>query len=272
MMDWTSKGRMTAAGKGLEYACFGPAPEKESPVIVMLHEGLGSSGLWRDVPQKISDATGLGVITYSRAGYGFSDPATLPRPLDYMTREAVDVLPDVLNEIGAKRVILLGHSDGATIAAEYAGRVSDMRVRGLILIAPHFFTEPMGLAEIAAAKVAFETTDLPAKMAKHHADAEATFRGWNEAWLAPGFVDWHVGEAIDHWRIPCLALQGAQDQYGTLAQIREIESRAYVPVETCIIEGARHAPHLEAQDETLAAIADFCARLVRIESEVVVPA
>lgn len=272
MADWTDLGRVTAGGKSLEYACFGPPPRADAPVIVMLHEGLGSSGLWRDVPEQISQATGLGVMTYSRAGYGFSEPAELPRPLDYMTREAMDVLPDILNEIGASQVILMGHSDGATIAAEYAGRVEDHRVRGLILIAPHFFTEPMGLAEIAAAKVAFETTDMPVKMAKYHTDAEATFRGWNDAWLAEGFRDWHVGEVIDYWRIPCLAIQGTEDQYGTLAQIREIETRAYVPVEICIVEGANHAPHLEAPAQTQGAIREFCARLMRIEAAEVIPA
>lgn len=265
-MEWSENTHLTAGGKRIEARCFGPQPGGDLPTIVMLHEGLGSAALWRDVPAQVSKATGLGVIAYSRQGYGFSDPAALPFPLDYMTREAVDVLPDVLDQIGANRVILLGHSDGATIAAEYAGRVEDFRVRGLILIAPHFFTEEMGLAEIAAAAKAFETTDLSERMAKYHADPVATFRGWNEAWLAPGFRDWHVGEVIDYWRIPCLAIQGEDDQYGTLAQIEEIENRAYSPVDTAILPGARHAPHLEAPEATLRAITGFCARLATIEA------
>lgn len=265
MADWTDSGTLTAGGKALEYACFGPAPD-QATTLVMLHEGLGCVALWRDIPERISALTGMGVVAYSRAGYGQSDLADLPRPLDYMTREAVEVLPEVLDGLGISRAVLLGHSDGATIAAEYAGRLQDHRIRGLILIAPHFFTEPMGLAEIAAARTAFETTDLPARMARYHRDPANTFRGWNDAWLAPGFADWHIGEVIDYWRIPCLAIQGADDQYGTLAQIREIETRSYAPVDSVILPGVQHAPHLEAADETLGAIGAFCAHLAAMEA------
>lgn len=262
-MLW-GEGHLTAGGKSLEYKTYG---EKfDGPVIVMLHEGLGSVSLWRDVPDRIAKATGLPVFAYSRAGYGQSDLADLPRPLDYMTREAVDVLPEVLDQVGAAHYILLGHSDGATIAAEYAGRVSDMRIRGIILIAPHFFTEEMGLAEIAKAREAYEATDLKDKMARHHRDPDNTFRGWNESWLAPGFKDWNVAEVIDYWRIPCLAIQGRDDQYGTLAQIEEIETRTYSPADIAVIDGARHAPHLEAPEETLAAITEFCDHLVTMEA------
>ncbi|KZY41969.1 alpha/beta hydrolase, partial [Roseovarius sp. HI0049] len=182
-IDWKAgKGTLEASGKSLEWAAFGPAPG-DNPVIVMLHEGLGCLALWRDFPERVAQATGCPVFAYSRAGYGQSDAAELPRPLDYMTREAVDVLPDVLDALGDGPVILFGHSDGATISAEYAGRVEDYRVRGLILMAPHFFTEPMGLAEIAKARKAFEAGDMKDRMAKYHRDAEATFRGWNDAWL-----------------------------------------------------------------------------------------
>ena len=144
--------RLTAGGKSLEYARWGP---DGAPTLLLLHEGLGSLGLWRDFPARLADATGWAVAAYSRAGYGASDPADLPRPLDYMTREATEVLPDVIDAIGADQVVLFGHSDGATIAAIHAGRISDPRVRGVVLMAPHFFTEPEGLAEIARAKVAF---------------------------------------------------------------------------------------------------------------------
>lgn len=261
----TGEGFISAGGKRLEYKSFGAASGTE-PVIVMLHEGLGSVSLWRDAPERIAKATGLPVFAFSRAGYGQSDPTDLPRPLDYMTREAVDVLPEVLDQLGADRVILLGHSDGATIAAEYAGRIEDYRVRGIILIAPHFFTEETGLAEIAKAKVAFEEIDLKDKMARHHRDPENAFRGWNDAWLAPGFKAWNVAEVIDYWRIPCLAIQGRDDQYGTLAQIEEIETRTYSPADVAVIEGARHAPHLEKPDETVAAIREFCAHLETMEA------
>ncbi len=231
----------------------------------MLHEGLGCVALWRDFPQKLTEATGLGVFAFSRAGYGASDPAPLPRPLDYMTREARETLPPLFDAIGLKRGVLLGHSDGASIAAIYAGSVEDFRVRGLVLIAPHVFTEESGLASIAAARVAYETGDLRARLAKYHRNVEVAFRGWNDAWLDPGFKSWNIADAVDYWRVPALVLQGDADPYGTLAQVREIETRSYAPVDVEILEGCGHAPHLERADATLAAVADFCARLQRIE-------
>lgn len=262
---WASgAGRLEADGKSLEWASWGPAPEK-APTLVLLHEGLGSLGLWRDFPERLAAATGMGVFAWSRAGYGASDPCDLPRPLDYMTQEAVKVLPQVLDAMGFERGVLMGHSDGATIAAVHAGSVVDHRVRGLVLMAPHFFTEEMGLAAIAAAREAYETGDLRDRLARHHSNVDVAFRGWNDAWLHPDFRTWHVGEVIDYLRIPVLAIQGRQDQYGTLAQISEIEDRIYSPVETLILEECRHAPHQDQPEAVLAEVADFCARLDRIE-------
>jgi pimeloyl-ACP methyl ester carboxylesterase len=264
-MTWKTDGTFTieAAGKRLEARCFGPKPG-DRPTIVMLHEGLGSVSLWSDFPEQLSRATGWGVFAYSRAGYGQSDPVELPRPLDYMTREAVDVLPDVLDAIGLREGILLGHSDGATIAAIYGGSVQDHRVRGLVLIAPHFFTEPAGLASIAEAKSAY-ADGLRDKLARHHKDVDVAFKGWNGAWLDPGFKAWNVEEVIDYLRVPVLAVQGRNDQYGTLAQIEAIEARIYSPADIEIIEDSRHAPFLDQRDRTLAVIAEFVARLDRIE-------
>lgn len=268
--DWNA-GQLSsikAGGKSLEAVAFGPPPGS-APTIVMLHEGLGCIAMWRDFPQKLAEATGFGVLVYSRAGYGQSDPVELPRPLDYMTCEAMEVLPEVLKAIGFKNGILLGHSDGASIAAIYTGGVEDFRVRGLVLMAPHFFTEPSGLASIAEAKVNYETTDLREKLARYHKDADNAFRGWNDAWLDPGFESWNIADAIDYLRIPVLAIQGADDQYGTIAQIREIENRIYSPVDVEIIENCKHSPHIEQPQKTLDAVAEFCARLERIEKEVV---
>jgi pimeloyl-ACP methyl ester carboxylesterase len=265
---WSNEGaqRLAADGKSLEYACWGPPPA-QAPTLVLLHEGLGSVALWRDVPQKLVDATGFGVLAYSRAGYGNSDPVDLPRPLDYMTREATRSVGDVLDAAGIEHAVLLGHSDGATIATIYAGSVSDMRVRALILMAPHFFTEPAGLDAIRKAGEAYRNGDLKTKLAKYHADVDTAFRGWFDAWTAPGFKDWNVADAIDHLRIPVLAIQGRDDPYGTLAQITEIEDRIYSPVETAILDDCGHAPHIEQPIATLDAIAEFCARLDRIERE-----
>ena len=264
-MDWNAgEGWLTAGGKSLEWKAYGPTPE-ESPTIVMLHEGLGCAALWRDFPQKVAEATGWGVFVYSRAGYGQSEAAQLPRPLDYMTREAVEVLPQVLDVIGFQRGVLMGHSDGATISAIYAGSIEDFRVRGLILMAPHFFTEDMGLEAIAQAAEAYASGDLRDRMAKYHADPDHTFRGWNDAWLDPAFKAWDVSEVIDYLRIPTLAIQGTQDQYGTLRQIDEIESRSYAPVDVVVLDGVKHAPHQDAPDAVLGAVVEFCTRLDRIE-------
>lgn len=264
--EWNhgAAGAITVNGKRLEATCFGPPPG-EAPTIVMLHEGLGCVALWRDFPERLAEATGFGVFVFSRAGYGQSDPVDLPRPLDYMTREAHDVMPGVLDAIGFEYGILLGHSDGASIAAIYAGGVEDFRVRGLVLMAPHFFTEPGGLKSIAEAKAAYETGDLRGRLAKYHKDVDNAFRGWNDAWLDPGFETWNIAESIDYLRIPVLAIQGADDQYGTLAQIHEIENRIYSPVDVEILANCRHSPHIEQPEKMLSAVAEFCARLDRIE-------
>ncbi len=258
-------GALLIGGKRLEAVCHGPPP-REAPTIVLLHEGLGCVALWRDFPRALAQATGFGVFAWSRAGYGQSDPVELPRPLDYMTREAVVGLPRVLDAFGFRRGVLLGHSDGASIAAIHASSVTDFRVRGLILVAPHFFTEPEGLASIEQARIAYESGDLRARLAKYHKDVDNAFRGWNGAWLDPGFRSWNIAESIDYLRVPVLAIQGADDQYGTLAQIREIEERIYSPVDVEILADCRHSPHLEQPERTLTAIADYCSRLSRIEA------
>ena len=262
MVDWSAgKGFLEAGGKRLEWAAFGPAPSGDAPAIVLLHEGLGCVALWRDFPLKLSQATGCPVFAFSRAGYGQSDACDLPRPLDYMTREAVGVLPGVLAALAAPRVILMGHSDGATIAAEYAGRVTDPRLAAVILMAPHFFTEEMGLAEIARAREAYETTDLRSKMARYHRDPDAAFRGWNGAWLDPGFRQWNVADAIDGIVVPVLAIQGRDDEYGTLAQLEEIARRCTAPCETLALDECRHAPQFDRPQAVLDAAKALVARL-----------
>jgi len=265
--NWSDGGSqfIMVEGLQLEAACFGPPPE-QAPTLVLLHEGLGCVALWRDFPEKLATATGNGVFVYSRAGYGQSSPCSLPRPLDYMSREANSVLPAVLDGIGFRRGVLLGHSDGATIAALYGGLSGDLRVRGLVLIAPHFFTEPEGLQAIADARLQYQTGNLRQRLGKYHADVDCAFTGWNDAWLDPEFRDWNVTDAIDHLRIPVLAIQGREDAYGTLAQIEEIENRIYSPLETELLSGCGHAPHLEQESKTLQAVTGFVDRLNRIEA------
>ena len=250
-------GEIVADGKRLEGVAYGPPPGS-APAIVMLHEGLGCVALWRGFPAMLAAATGWGAFAYSRAGYGQSDPVDLPRPLDYMTREARFCLPEVLEAIGLKGGVLLGHSDGASIAAIYAGEHTDERIKGLILMAPHLFTEEMGLASIAETRVAYRTGDLRAKLAAYHRHVDCAFRGWNDAWLDPGFKSWNIVDSIERWRVPALLIQGADDQYGTLAQIRAIEARSPMPVIAEILPACRHSPHVDEPQATLEAIAKFC--------------
>lgn len=253
-------GHLMVGGHRLEVWTTGPRPGN-APSLVLLHEGLGCVALWRDFPARLAMETGLGVCVYSRAGYGASDPCELPRPLDYMTHEARTALPELLDRIGFRDGVLVGHSDGASIAAIHAGEVRDRRVRGLVLMAPHFFTEEMGLSAIAEARQAFEETDLRERLARYHRDVDAAFRGWNDAWLDPGFRDWDIRASLKRIEIPILCLQGTEDQYGTEAQVQVVAERAAGPVTIRMVPDCRHAPHLEATELALDEIVRFVARL-----------
>jgi pimeloyl-ACP methyl ester carboxylesterase len=270
-MTLPDQGVLELGAMRLEYRMIGPRPDA-APTIVMLHEGLGCVGLWGAFPEQLAAAPGAGVFVYSRAGYGQSSPVTLPRPLSFMHDEARAVLPRVLDAIGFRRGLLLGHSDGASIAALYAGSVQDHRVRGLILIAPHFFTEDMGIAEIAKAKIAYATTDLRQKLARWHADVDNAFVGWNEAWLDPAFRQWDITEQLAYIRVPVLIVQGADDQYGTSRQIDVAQDECYCPVEVALLPGVRHAPHREAPETLLQVTSDFASRLLRDHHEGELPA
>jgi pimeloyl-ACP methyl ester carboxylesterase len=265
-MTFADQGFLDLGNMRLEYRMIGPRPQ-DAPTIVMLHEGLGCAGLWADVPDKLAAVTGAGVFVYSRAGYGQSSPVSLPRPLTFMHDEAKDVLPQLLDAIGFRRGLLLGHSDGASIAAIYAGSVQDHRVRGLILIAPHFFTEDSGIAEIARARDAYATTDLRVKLARWHADVDNAFRGWNDAWLDPDFRKWDITTELAYIRVPILIVQGEGDQYGTVKQIEAAERECYCPVEVALLPGVRHSPHREAHDVLLKAASEFANRLLRDHQE-----
>jgi pimeloyl-ACP methyl ester carboxylesterase len=265
-MTLPDEGFLELEPQRLEYRMIGPRPDA-APTIVMLHEGLGCVGLWGAFPEQLSVATGAGVFVYSRAGYGHSSPAALPRPLSFMDVEALDVLPRVLAAIGFQRGILFGHSDGASIATIYAGSVQDHRVRGLVLMAPHFFTEAMGLTEIRRAGEAFNAGILRDKLKRWHADVDGAFRSWIEPWLNPDFQKWDITEALGYIRVPILILQGAEDQYGTLKQVDVAKEECFCPVEVAILPGARHSPHRDAPVATLDAVAGFINRLLRDHHE-----
>jgi pimeloyl-ACP methyl ester carboxylesterase len=255
-------GFLTIGASDLEYRMIGPAPA-DAPTIVMLHEGLGSAALWGDFPDELQASTGAGVFVYSRAGYGASTPVELPRPLDYMHVEARDVLPKILDQIGFRRGLLLGHSDGASIAAIYAGSHQDHRVQGIVLIAPHFIVEDVSVAAIAEIKQAYETSSLRSKLGRWHRDVDIAFYGWNDAWLDPKFRDWDISEYLAYIRVPVAILQGVNDQYGTLRQVEIAQQECYCPVDVTLIPDAGHQPHREASGPTLDAISQFANAVLR---------
>ena len=214
-----------------------------------------------DFAAELAAATGWGVFAYSRFGYGTSDTITLPRPMNYMQDEALTVLPQVIDAAGIRHALLIGHSDGASIAAIHAGGVQDPRVRGAVLIAAHFMVEELNIASIATIKATYEQGELRQRLARYHRDVDAAFRGWNDAWLDPRFRAFDITDYVARIRVPILALQGVDDPYGSLEQLRVLRRIATCPLETRVIAGARHSPHLEARDATLPAIVSFVHRV-----------
>jgi pimeloyl-ACP methyl ester carboxylesterase len=240
----------------LETAWWGPGPTK-APTLVLLHEGLGCIALWRDVPALLAEATGCGVFAYSRFGYGQSDPKPLPWPLTYMQDEARDVLPRVLDAAGIREAVLVGHSDGGSIAACYAGNARDERLRGIVLIAAHFFAEALNISSIRQIRAEYAQGQLRERLARYHRDVDMAFHGWNDSWLHPEFRNFNLTADLAGIDVPILATQGADDPYGTAAQLDVLRRYTRAPLETALIAGARHAPHLEAKQTTLNAIARF---------------
>ncbi len=251
---------LTINGARLEGRCWGPPPD-QADTIVLLHEGLGSVGLWRDFPEKLSRATGMGVFAFSRQGYGRSDLRAVTRAIDFMRVEAVDVLPHVLDAIGFRRGLFVGHSDGASIAAIYAGLVDDERLQGIVLMAPHFFIEEKTLASIREARDVFINTDLSEKMGRYHSDSAHTFFGWCDAWLRPEFASWDITDVLPGINIPVLAIHGADDQYGTVAQIDVIGDNIGPLLEKHILADCKHIPFLEQGEKVLGLIKTFARRV-----------
>ena len=246
------EGQIRIGDMTLEYRLIGPSPS-QSPTIVLLHEGLGSISTWGDFPRRLAERTGAGVFVYSRSGYGASPAAHASLPIDYVRRHALDVLPKILAAIGFRDGILLGHSDGASMAAAYAGIVKDPRVRGLVLMAPHFSVEPETLAEIRNAREAFETRDLRGRLARHHTNVDVAFRGWNDVWLDPEFAAFNLRAELAEIRVPVLVIRGDNDRYGTHRQAWLARELCRCPVEILILPDCGHVPHREKPDETLAA-------------------
>lgn len=239
----------------LEAHWYGPSPDA-APTLVFLHEGLGSASAWRDFPHRLADQTGCGALVYSRRGYGSSPPAELPRPVRYMHDEAI-VLGEVMRHHGVRDAILVGHSDGASIAIIHAGRAQSNRLLALILEAPHVFAEPSGIDSIAAMKTRYDTTDLRRRLARHHHDADHAFRGWNDVWLDPAFRAWNIEEFLPAITMPILLVQGTDDPYGTWKQIEAIAGQVRGPVETLRVHPAGHAPHRDQPGLVLETMSAF---------------
>ncbi|NMG45666.1 alpha/beta fold hydrolase [Aromatoleum toluvorans] len=248
-------------GKNLEYVRLPSAhPREGAPAIVFLHEGLGSVAMWRDFPQKIADATGCEAVVFSRAGYGRSDAAELPRTTRYMHDEGLAVLPALLDALQLDRPILLGHSDGGSIALICAGG-TDTKLSGVILMAPHVLVEDISVKSIAQAKVAWQSTDLPARLGKYHADVDAAFRGWNDIWLHPDFRAWNIEEYVPRIACPVLAIQGEDDEYGTMDQIDRIAAQAR-DVDLVKLADCRHSPHKDQPAAVIEAVGEFVNRIL----------
>jgi pimeloyl-ACP methyl ester carboxylesterase len=247
----TATGFLRIGQHSLEYSWHGePGP----CALVLLHEGLGSVGLWRELPPKLSDAAGLPVFVYSRPNYGRSSAsAPLPRPVRYMHDEAL-LLEEVLRAAGISDPVLFGHSDGASIALLHAAA---RRVRGLVLEAPHVFAEQLSLDSIAKAREAYERGDLRERLARWHEHVDAAFWGWNGPWLHPGFRGWNLTGCLHSIRAPTLLIQGEADEYGTVAQIEAIQRSLPGRTETLLLPGTGHSPHKDREPEVLSATARF---------------
>ncbi|MBE0619735.1 MAG: alpha/beta hydrolase [Burkholderiales bacterium] len=243
-------------GRSLEYRRIAAAAD--GPTLVFLHEGLGSISQWRDFPQRIVEATGLPALVYARYGHGQSAVLQQPHGVDFMHREALEALPELLRQLGIERPILIGHSDGASIALIHAG--SGHLLRGLVAMAPHVFVEDISIESIVAAKRAFETTDLRDKLARHHRDPVKTFYGWNDVWLAPAFRSWNIERFLPTIGCPLLAIQGFDDEYGTMAQVDAIARQAGAPVEVLKLEQCGHSPQRDQPEKVAEAIVRFVKR------------
>ncbi len=240
----------------LEYQWIG-SPRADAPPVVFLHEGLGSISMWKDFPREFCAAHGLSGFVFSRYGYGNSSPK--PRderwPVDFMHRQADEVLPSLFASVGIERPWLFGHSDGGSIALLHAARHT---VAGVIAVAPHLFVEEISIRSIELAREAYESSDLRARLARHHADPDSAFRGWNDAWLSPEFQRWNIERDIETIACPVLAAQGVDDEYGTLEQIRAIR-RKLPRTELLEIADCGHSPHRDQPGVLCAAAGRFIA-------------
>ena len=251
--------RVTAAGRSLEYEWVGTG-QSGRPVLVFLHEGLGSIRQWRDFPRKVAEAVGCRALVYDRYGYGQSDVLAEPRrSVKFMHDEALLSLAEFLSCLKVENPVLVGHSDGASIALIHAG--AGHPVRGVVALAPHVFIEPICISSIVEAARTFETTDLPEKLGRYHRDAKKTFYGWADVWRDPAFKGWDITEYLPGIRCPVLALQGRDDEYGTMAQLEAIKKQVRGPCEVLELAECGHTAFRDQPEKTLSAVTAFIDRL-----------
>lgn len=256
-----TEGFFAIEGLRLEYQLL--TPDQSQPLTLMLlHEGLGCVALWKEFPRRLAELSGCRVLSYSRAGYGGSDPCPLPRPLRFMHDEGLRVLPKVLTAAGIEQAVLVGHSDGASIALIHAGGLADSPIQGLVLMAPHVFVEQLTVTSIRQARDAYAGTDLRRRLQRHHgANVDCAFLGWSGAWLDPGFLAWNLEEYLPTIRVPLLLIQGEEDNYGTLRQLDAIQGQVPGKVERVILPACGHSPFRDQPEKTLQAILAFLQKL-----------
>jgi pimeloyl-ACP methyl ester carboxylesterase len=242
-------------GRCIEYAAI-PGEAGSAPTLVFLHEGLGSVALWRDFPRKVARRLNAPALVYSRFGYGASDGLQGKRTPRFMHEEALGVLPALLDRLGVERPVLIGHSDGASIALIHAA-ASARPVRALVCLAPHVFVEPVCVESIAQIRQTYLETDLKQRLAKYHARVDDAFLGWADIWLEPEFLTWSIEDLLGQIAQPLLLIQGRDDEYGTLAQLDRIEARAQGPTTRLVLSSCGHSPHRDQEAAVIDAIAAF---------------
>lgn len=240
----------------LEYLQI-PGREAQRPTLVLLHEALGSVAHWKDFPRQLAERTGCAVLVYSRQGHGRSSSEPQPRRLDYLSCGCPDELGAVLDALELQAVVLVGHSDGASIALAYAGR-NDPRVKGVVAMAPHVIVEEATLAGVRQAEAHFRTSDLLERLRAYHgSNLEGVFHGWVDTWQHPGFAGWTLDAELQRIGVPLLAFQGRDDQYATAEQLAHIARLVTAPCRTLLLDDCRHIPHREAGEATLQLIEQF---------------
>lgn len=242
---------------------YGPRPA-DATTLIFLHEGLGCIDMWQDFPAILAEETGLGALVYSRAGYGASDPCALPRPIDYMTDEGCTVLPELIAALGIDDCVLIGNSDGGSIALIYAGGTRAEPLRGVITLAAHVFCEDISVQSIRQAKIDYEAGWLREKLKKYHGDnTDTAFWGWNDVWLHPDFMKWNIETFLPGVKVPLLVAQGENDKYGTKYQVDAIVRGVSGKVESLMIPECNHWPHLEHPDLMLRVMSNFIGKVVK---------